>query len=561
MSADPTTDARTSGDAPSPEALPRMSVVICNYNYGAFVGDAIRSALDQDYPPDRIEVVVVDDGSTDDSRTVYAAFAHEARVRVLLQENRGQTAAVAAGVAAASGDYVCLLDSDDLFLPCKLRRLAEHLAQLHANPDTLFLCHDLHIDDITGAQPERLQQTWFSLVGVTRLPDTFTLAHAPLQFPFSIPAGMVLGRPLADQCLRAIPAFEFRTGVDGILCPTALFKVGRVHYLREQLSVYRVHSSNEFASLEGGRYKPRFDPTVRTPKTLRFLELWIDALDQPQAERGAALGYFRRLEHLGRKLSASRALPEPAVHLATLGAGEGEARELFQSRGTLRSSVVPRAGRTPLAQLAAAYADGDAEYLAFRWPGDEPDREFVERQIYLRQNGPLVAVSCCDVRLVSPQGSLVHADVFRNSGAWKQPLQQVPPLATGLRDWVAPPMAACLFRRTAFLDRLFASIDDVPAELQASGFWLVFQLAHHTGGALRILETLVSCRLPDGAAASYAWLGAPSGPDGALVDPPIALAADWLGRFYQREQALFRRWLPPAWHQRFGPWLAAQRGR
>jgi hypothetical protein len=134
----------------------------------------------------------------------------------------------------------------------------------------------------------------------------------------------------------------------------------------------------------------------------------------------------------------------------------------------------------------------------------------------------------------------------------------VPPLATGLKDWVAPPLCACLFRRTAFLDALFAKADQLPEALQQAGFWLAFNLQHHTGGVLRIQESLSTSQLPDGAAASYGYLSAPPSATGELLAPPVAQAAAWLGAFYLAEQGLFERWLPPAWHQRFEPWLAAQ---
>ena len=81
--------------------LPRFSVVICNYNFARFVGAAIRSALEQDYPAHLIEVIVVDDGSTDDSRAVYAQFAGDSRFTAVLQDNRGQTATYEAGVRRA----------------------------------------------------------------------------------------------------------------------------------------------------------------------------------------------------------------------------------------------------------------------------------------------------------------------------------------------------------------------------------------------------------------------------------------------------------------------------
>lgn len=543
--------------------LPSFSVVICNFNYARFVGQAIQSALDQDYPADRLQVIVVDDGSTDDACAVYARFADDPRFLLVVQENRGQTAAYEAGVRVATGDTICLLDSDDVFLPNKLQRVAERMAELGEAPGNLFLCHDLVVEDSSGPIPVCDGPSWFERVGVTDLPDCTTLQEPLKYFPFSVPCGLVFSRAVVAACLEALPTWAFLKEADGILCPAALLKTGRVHYLRERLGVYRIHGGNDFASLVNGRYVPRFNPQIRAPRKLRFLEQWIDVLDQPAPQRAIALDYLRRFEHLGRKLSASRALIEPSVSVLVLGRAMGGAFDTSTSASLQSHPRVdfhrPQGPCGPeLEQMARAYAASDGEYVVFMRSGDRLDREFVERHLHWRQYGALVALSCSDVRLASTEGSLVHADVLRNSGAWKQNLQQVPPLATALRDWVAPPMSACMFRRNAFLDQLFARRSTMPDELQQAGFWLVFQLQHHTGGVLRILETLTTCRLPDGAAASYGYLSAPSGSDGLLKEAPVATALSWLADFYRDEQPLFRQWLPASWHQRFTPWLAAQ---
>ena len=89
---------------------PLATIVIVNYNYERFIGAAIDSALGQSYAP--LEVIVVDDGSTDGSRKVIAAYG--ARIRVILQENGGQGAAYNAGWLAARGAFVLFLDSDDV---------------------------------------------------------------------------------------------------------------------------------------------------------------------------------------------------------------------------------------------------------------------------------------------------------------------------------------------------------------------------------------------------------------------------------------------------------------
>jgi len=547
--------------------LPRFSVVICNYNYGAFVGDAIRSALAQDYPHDRMQVIVVDDGSTDGSRMVYPQFASDPRFVVVLQENRGQTAAYDAGVRVATGDYVCLLDSDDLYLPNKLARVAAHLATLGTTADEdLFLCHDLIVEDCQSDPPAALAQTWFELVGISILPDRMGLEHPGTPFPFSIPCGLVFSRSLITSCLQALPTWEFRGGADGILCPTALIKAGAVHYMREQLGRYRIHGANVFATLVDGRYVPRLNPRTRAPRTQRFLEHWLDMLDQPAQQRTLGLQYLRRREHQARQLSASRGLTPASVAIAVLAdtdrsAADESAVASLQSHDTVQIKVVERCGQSDLAQMAAAWAGNDAQYVVFLRAGDRLDREFVERHLQLRQYGNLVAASCSDVRLASAQGSLVHTDVFRNGGAWRHPLQAVPPLATGLRDWIASPVSACLFQRNALLDHFFASAAQAPVALQQAGYWLALQFAHHTGGLLRIRETLATCRLPDGAPATYASMAAPRSLDRHVITPPGGDAARWLESFLAQEHALLQRWMPAAWHQQMRPWLKDQQGQ
>lgn len=97
---------------------PLVSVIINNYNYGRFLGEAIRSVLSQTY--DRIEIIVVDDGSSDDSRLIMRGFHNQ--IVAVLKANEGQASAFNVGFARSSGEIICLLDADDLFLPNKVER-------------------------------------------------------------------------------------------------------------------------------------------------------------------------------------------------------------------------------------------------------------------------------------------------------------------------------------------------------------------------------------------------------------------------------------------------------
>ena len=89
---------------------PLATIVIVSYNYERYLAAAIDSALDQSYAP--LEVIVVDDGSTDGSRKIIASYGE--RIRVVLQENAGQGAVYNAGWRAACGGFVIFLDSDDV---------------------------------------------------------------------------------------------------------------------------------------------------------------------------------------------------------------------------------------------------------------------------------------------------------------------------------------------------------------------------------------------------------------------------------------------------------------
>ncbi|MDE2039042.1 MAG: glycosyltransferase [Elusimicrobia bacterium] len=106
---------------------PYVSSIIVNYNYGRFLGQAIESLLEQDFPEAERELIVVDDGSSDDSIEVAASFRD--KVRLIRQTNKGQAGAFAAGYAAARGEIFCLLDADDYCEPGKLSALAERLSE------------------------------------------------------------------------------------------------------------------------------------------------------------------------------------------------------------------------------------------------------------------------------------------------------------------------------------------------------------------------------------------------------------------------------------------------
>ena len=120
---------------PSAASRPLVSVIIPTYNRADYIAEAIDSVLGQTYPA--IEIIVIDDGSTDDSRAIVERFGP--KVHYVLQDNAERGAARNHGLRLAKGKYIAFLDSDDLWLPTKAE---EDVAFLERNPGVGLLCTD-----------------------------------------------------------------------------------------------------------------------------------------------------------------------------------------------------------------------------------------------------------------------------------------------------------------------------------------------------------------------------------------------------------------------------------
>jgi len=134
--------------APVATRSPLVSVIIPAYNSAAFVLQAVQSALDQTYG--NYEVIVVDDGSTDDTKLVLSRF--DGQFRYLYQPNRGLSAARNAGIALAKGDFVCFLDADDLWAPDKVELQVAYMER-HRDIALLSTGYEHFTDDGAVAPP------------------------------------------------------------------------------------------------------------------------------------------------------------------------------------------------------------------------------------------------------------------------------------------------------------------------------------------------------------------------------------------------------------------------
>jgi glycosyltransferase involved in cell wall biosynthesis len=214
-----------------PQHEPLVSIIIDNYNYAAFLEDAVQSALNQTYSP--TEVIVVDDGSTDASREILARFGD--RITTVLKENGGQASAFNAGFAASRGEIVVILDSDDMLLPDAL----EAAVPLFDGPDVVKVHWPLQLVDECGRSKGRVHPN-------EPLPDGDFRSHVLECGPVSLP-GSGLGAAWARSYLEKIfpvPESTYRIAADTYLFELAPF-FGRMRALGEPKMLYREHGTND----------------------------------------------------------------------------------------------------------------------------------------------------------------------------------------------------------------------------------------------------------------------------------------------------------------------------
>ena len=219
-----------------------ISIIINNYNYDRFLAEAIDSALNQTYP--RTEVIVVDDGSTDNSRQIIAGYGD--RIIPILQQNGKQGAAFNNGFARSKGEIIIFLDSDDYLYPDAVSKVVEiwkpNLAKMH---------YRLDVVDGEGKSLGYSSPQGNTLLGEGEVWQEILERGNYCSTPTS---GNALSRRVLEQ-LFPIPN-KYKTTADDYLSFLVPF-YGEVAAIEQPLGVYRVHDNNQWAlaTVTGDRFK------------------------------------------------------------------------------------------------------------------------------------------------------------------------------------------------------------------------------------------------------------------------------------------------------------------
>jgi len=221
---------------------PRVTVLIDTYNYGRFIEEAIDSVVSEDFSEEELEILVVDDGSTDDTEERVKKYGE--RLRYFYKSNGGQASAFNFGFANARGEIVALLDADDRYQKGKLSRIVREFERC---PQAVLLVHSrIELNTNTGESRQMAIEAFEGFLPGDRraalayeLPPTSCIAFRRATFAniFPMPESIKLQ---ADAYL----------GILGVL-------LGDVILLPEALSLYRIHGGNLYFTATPSKSRER----------------------------------------------------------------------------------------------------------------------------------------------------------------------------------------------------------------------------------------------------------------------------------------------------------------
>lgn len=217
---------------------PNVSIIINNYNYDAFLHQAIDSALNQSYlnVEVNVEVIVVDDGS--DDRSVEIIQGYGDRIIPVLKTNGGQASALNAGFDASSGDLILFLDADDYLFPNAVETI---VAQWRERSNCAQVQSRLELVDTQGKHIDLYPAPEIAFDHG----DVTALLLSKGRYNTTITSGTGFSRAVLDQILP-IPEEEFRISADGYLVTTAPF-YGHVLAIETPIGARRKHATNAWA--------------------------------------------------------------------------------------------------------------------------------------------------------------------------------------------------------------------------------------------------------------------------------------------------------------------------
>ncbi|MBD0335892.1 MAG: glycosyltransferase [Cyanobacteria bacterium Co-bin13] len=265
-----------------------MSLIINNYNYAAFLSQAIDSCLSQTYP--HVEVIVVDDGSKDGSAQVIEGYG--AKVTPVLKANGGQASAMNRGFSISSGEIVIFLDADDYLMPHAVETVVADW-----QPETAQLHYRLKVVNTTGDVLGFCPAPGVRLASGTVWP----LLIEQGRYNANVTSGNAFSRSALEKVLP-IPEADFKIAADGYLVAAIPFW-GSVAAIEEPLGYYRQHSSNAWSNSQATQDSQKLASRLRwslkhDSHRYRWIQHQAEALGHSTHENLGLRDYMHLIDRL-----------------------------------------------------------------------------------------------------------------------------------------------------------------------------------------------------------------------------------------------------------------------
>ena len=212
----------------------RTSCIIINYNYGHYVLDAVNSVLSQSHPFD--EIIIVDDGSTDDSlKKLHEAFSQRENIRILKKKNEGQLSSINYGFLNSSGDIVYFLDADDMYKESYL----EETLNIYKNSDYDFIF--CGYEKFGKGNEKVLNYNYDKDFGISLLSTLYLKIWVG-----GITSTISVKRSILKKILPIPYIDDWKTRADDCLVWGTSLAGARKLYLNKDLVLYRIHGDNQY---------------------------------------------------------------------------------------------------------------------------------------------------------------------------------------------------------------------------------------------------------------------------------------------------------------------------
>ena len=240
-----------------PFKTPKVSVIITCYNLGAYVKECIESVLNQKYK--NFELIIVNDCSTDDTKNVIEKYSSHAKI-INLNENKGQFGAFLEGLKISEGEFVCMIDADDVLLPDFLSvHIQVHMqtsvaftscAQFEITDDSTIVCLDsLASPEFKNVSYEDKIKTLDDIFNLDRLGENFSVKTMDIKkYPFGSwnwnpTSSAMMRKAAADYLLLYKTPSDWKKGADKIAF-SFLHLIGGSALISAPLMAYRRHKTN-----------------------------------------------------------------------------------------------------------------------------------------------------------------------------------------------------------------------------------------------------------------------------------------------------------------------------